>query len=249
MGTSIYGRNEDIPLRDQAKLFKTNFWGVVHGSLVALNLMRSKGGAIINLGSVLSDRAVPLQGMYSASKHAVNAFTDSLRMEIEKEDTPVSLTLIKPAAVDTMLTSHARSYMESEPELPAPVYAPDLVAGAILYAAVHPQRDVHVGAVSALMGAGAGLMSPLLDRVMRILMFWAQQKKQRSAPGRTDALYGPNGMELRQRQGHRRSTVHEHSLQTFLATGGKPLVLSVLAGAALLAASKINGNAAVKRQR
>lgn len=65
-GISIYGRNQDVPLADQEKLFQTNFWGVVHGSLVALDLMKDNGGALINLGSELSDRAVPLQGMYSA---------------------------------------------------------------------------------------------------------------------------------------------------------------------------------------
>src|SRR4051812_20550159 len=96
-GISIYGRNQDVPLEDQQRLFQTNFWGVVYGSLTALELMKGQGGAIINLGSEVSDRAVPLQGMYSASKHAVKGFTDSLRMEIEKDKVPVSVTLIKPA--------------------------------------------------------------------------------------------------------------------------------------------------------
>jgi short-subunit dehydrogenase len=91
------------------------------------------GGAIINVGSELSDRSVPLQGMYSASKHAVKAFTDSLRMELEKEGAPISVTLIKPAAIDTMFAVHAKNYMDKEPALPPPIYAPEIVAKAILY--------------------------------------------------------------------------------------------------------------------
>ena len=248
-GISIYGRHLDVPLLDQEKLFQTNFWGVVHGSMVALELMQKNGGAIINLGSELSDRAVPLQGMYSASKHAVKGFTDSLRMEIEHDHIPVSVTLIKPAGIDTMFTRHARNYMKNEPELPAPLYAPELVADAILYAAVHPQRDVHVGAASRLMGLQASATPGLLDQFMRLLMFKQQQKKQPSAPGRSDALYGPNGTDLQQREGRRSSKVHERSAYTYLATRGKPLALSLLVGGALLAAWKVSANAAAKQQQ
>src|SRR5690242_13676398 len=70
-GISIYGRLLDVPPEDHQRLIQTNLWGVVHGSTVAARHLRNKGGAIINLGSIVSDRAIPLQGMYSASKHAV----------------------------------------------------------------------------------------------------------------------------------------------------------------------------------
>lgn len=82
---------------------------MVHGSLEAVRHLRPRGGgAIVNLGSEVSDRAVPLQGTYAASKHAVKAFTDALRMELEREQAPISLTLIKPAAIDTLFTVHAK---------------------------------------------------------------------------------------------------------------------------------------------
>ena len=200
-GISIFGRNADVPLADHEKLFQTNFWGVVHGSLVAQELMRETGGAIINLGSELSDVAVPLQGMYSASKHAVKGFTDSLRMEAEKDGYPLSVTLIKPSGIDTMFTAHARNYMKNEPELPAPLYAPELVAEAILFAAENPQRDVFVGGASKLFSVQGQAAPRLLDKFMNLLMFKQQQKERPSAPDRTDALYQPNGMELQQRLG------------------------------------------------
>jgi len=237
-GISIYGRLRDIPLADQERLFQTNFWGVVHGSLVALELMQD-GGAIINLGSEVSDRAVPLQGMYSASKHAVKGFTDALRMEIEKDGKPLSVTLVKPAGIDTQFTSNARNYMKNEPELPAPLYAPELVADAILYAAEHPQRDIYVGGASRLVSLEGMMMPRLLDKFMQMFMFGQQQKKQLSTPQRSDALYSPGKLGLRQREGGRSSKVHEHSAYTYLSTRGKPLALTLLAGGALLAAWKL----------
>ena len=242
-GISIFGRNQDVPLADQEKLFQTNFWGVVHGSMVALDLMKDTGGALINLGSELSDRAVPLQGMYSASKHAVKGYTDSLRMEIEKDRIPVSVTLVKPAGIDTMFTGHARNYMQNEPELPAPVYAPELVADAILYAAEHPRRDIYVGGASKMVSLEGRVMPRVLDKFMNLVMFKQQQKDQPSSPERTDALYGPNGMELQQRQGGRDNQVHERSAYTYLSTRGRPLALSLLVGGTLLAAWKLSAQA------
>ena len=133
-GVSIYGKFEEVPLADQRRLFETNYWGVVYGSLAAVKQLRQRGGALINIGSALSDRAIPLQGAYCASKHAVKGFTDALRMELEHDGAPISVTLIKPAAIDTPYTEHAKNYLPVEPQNPPPVYAPDVVAEAILIA-------------------------------------------------------------------------------------------------------------------
>src|SRR3954464_1742650 len=101
-GVAIYGRLDQVAEEDSRRLFDTNFWGVVNGSLVALPYLKQNGGALINLGSEVSDAAVPMLGMYTASKHAVKGFTDALRIEIERVDqSPISITLIQPTAVDT----------------------------------------------------------------------------------------------------------------------------------------------------
>ena len=141
-GVSIFGRLEEVSLDDARRLFDTNFWGIVHGSLIALPELKRRGGALINLGSLVSDRAFPVQGFYSASKHAVKGFTDALRVELEEEDAPVSVTLIKPTSIATPFPRHAKNYLEVEPTLPPPVYAPENVANAILHCAEHPERDV-----------------------------------------------------------------------------------------------------------
>ena len=149
-GNSIYGKLWEIAEQDNRRLFDTNFWGVVNGSLAALPHLRVTGGALINVGSEVSDAVVPLQGMYSASKHAVKGFTDALRVELLEEKAPVCVTLIQPTAVNTPFPEHAKNYMAKEPKLPTPQIDPRQVAEAILDAASKPTRDVKVGLMSKL---------------------------------------------------------------------------------------------------
>lgn len=150
-GGSIYGRIEEVSEQDSRRLFDTNFWGVVNGSLAALPHLRAHGGALINVGSEVSETVVPLQGMYSASKHAVKGFTDALRVEVEELDkAPVSITLIQPTAVDTPFPQHAKNYMDKEPKLPTPQIDPHDVAEAILSAATKSAREIKVGMVAKI---------------------------------------------------------------------------------------------------
>lgn len=152
-GIGLYGRSEDIPLADKRRMFEINFWGMVHGCRAALPHLRRHGGALINIGSATSERAAPLLGTYSASKHAVKGYTDALRIELEEEGVPVAVTLVKPAATSTRFVEHAASAMEAEPEFPAPVYASDVVARAILRCAERPTRDITVGGAGRVMTA------------------------------------------------------------------------------------------------
>ena len=192
-GVSVYGLTWDVPLEDARQVFETNYWGVVNGSLAAVEHFRERGtsGAIINVGSVLSDRAIPLQGHYCASKHAIKGFTDALRMELEKEGVPVSVTLIKPNATDTPYAEHAANYMDEEPALPTPAYAPEVVARAILRAAEHPVRDVTVGAKDGVMSA-LGMVAPrLTDKIMEGAFFGQQQKDAPASGDPRGNLYEP----------------------------------------------------------
>jgi short-subunit dehydrogenase len=165
-GISIYGRLDEVSEEDSRRLFDTNFWGVVNGSLVALPHLLKRGGALINLGSEVSDAVVPLQGMYSASKHAVKGFTDALRIELEEVDeAPISVTLIQPTAVNTPFPQHARNYMDREPKLPTPQLDPKEVAEAILDAATDPARDVKVGMMAKLNTTTAKIAPKLGDKM------------------------------------------------------------------------------------
>lgn len=149
-GVSIYGRIEEVSEADSRRLFDTNFWGIVNGSLVAIPHLKHEGGALINVGSEVSESVVPLQGMYSASKHAVKGFTDALRIELQSDKVPISVTLIQPTAVDTPYPQHARNYMDKEPKLPSPMIDPQKVAEVILSAAIKPTHHVKVGMMAKI---------------------------------------------------------------------------------------------------
>ena len=153
-GLGVFGRIEQVSDADHRRLFDVNFWGVVYGTQIAAAHLKSKGGAIINLGSIASEAGLPLQGMYSASKHAIEGFTDAFRMEMEDAGAPISLTLIRPTSIDTPFPRHAKNYTQGRPTLPQPVYTPEDVADAILYAAVNGGRDYYIG-------GGAKLISVL----------------------------------------------------------------------------------------
>lgn len=187
-GVAIFGRLEEVSEEDSRRLFDTNFWGVVNGSLAALPHLRARGGALVNVGSEVSDAVIPLQGMYSASKHAVKGFTDALRVEVEQlDEAPVSITLIQPTAVNTPYPQHARNYMDREPKLPDPQIDPFQVAEAILRAATEGGRDYKVGAMAKMNTSMAKLLPRIADR------FSAKQagRQQQDAPPRQPqgALY------------------------------------------------------------
>ncbi len=191
-GISVYGTLDDIPLPDHRRVFDVNYWGVVHGSLIAARHLRERGGAIINVGSVLSDKAVVLQGPYSAAKHAVKGFTDALRMELEHDGAPISVTLIKPSAVDTPFFEHARSYLDSRGiRNPPPAYDPRLVAAAMLHACEHPRRDLVVGMGGHVLALLAGHFPRATDRLVEATMVSHQKSNTPAPPGWRDNLYAP----------------------------------------------------------
>jgi short-subunit dehydrogenase len=165
-GVAIYGRLDEVSDADSRQMFETNFWGVVYGSLVALPHLKASGGALINVGSEVSEAVAPLLGMYSASKHAVKGFTDALRVEIvEVDKSPISITLIQPTAVDTPFPQHARNYQQFEPKLPTPTIDPEDVADAILDAAVDPTRSTKVGTTAKLNTLTAKFAPSLGDKM------------------------------------------------------------------------------------
>ena len=188
-GVSIYGPVLDQSLRDQRRLFDTNYWGVVYGSIVACKHLRSRGGALINIGSVLSDVAIPIQGTYCATKHAVKGYTDALRLELEDEGAPISVTLIKPSAIDTPYTQHAKNLMTVEPQNPPPVYAPETVAEAILHCAENPERDLYVGGGGKVLSSAGQHAPRLTDKLMQATMFDMQKSDRPKPIDRRHSLY------------------------------------------------------------
>jgi short-subunit dehydrogenase len=232
-GVSFFGRLTEVALEDMRQLFEVNFWGTVHGARAAIPRLRRQGGALINVGSVVSDRAIPLQGTYSASKHAVKGFTDAMRMELEEEGVPVSVTLIKPSTIDTPYFKHAKNYMEVQPKPPAPVYAPEVVANAILRAAEHPVRDITIGGGGRFLTAMGAALPRLTDFYMERAMFSSQQSAEPDE-GRPGNLYRPSGEENLERGGYEGHVV-ESSVYTQAALSPGRMLLAAGVGLAVFA--------------
>jgi hypothetical protein len=143
---SVWGRVEDITDAEFERVIRVNFLGQVHGIHAALPaLRRAGGGVIIGVASVEGVRAVPLHGPYTASKFALRALYDCLRMELAQDGVPVAVTTTLPASIDTPFFEHAPSKLGAIVKPPPPVYAPEVVAGNIVYAAEHPRREIPVG--------------------------------------------------------------------------------------------------------
>src|SRR3954471_2890389 len=204
-GVSIFGRIEEVSLEDMRRMFDTVYWGVVHGSLQAVRQFRERGGgALVNVGSLFGDRATPLQSTYASAKHAVHGFTEALRMELEAEGAPVSVTLVHPGRIDTPYNEHAQAYTDRHPAHRVYVYTPETVAEAILFAAESPARDLYIGSQAKALAIIGRLAPRLTDKAMERYMYWGQQDPDRPSPPREQSALHQAGREpLRERGSHR----------------------------------------------
>lgn len=231
---SIYGRCTEVPLADMRRQFDVNYWGQVHGMLTAVRHLRERGGAIINVASALADRAIPLQGNYCATKHALKAFTDSLRMELEDEGVPISISLLKPGSIDTPLFEKSKTFLGVEPQPIPPVYTPDVVARAILSAAEEPVRDLIVGGMGKVVSLGEKLSPRLTDKYMERSTFESQKTGRRALADRPSNLYEPLPDDGGER-GHFEGRVKEWSAYTEAVLHPRATT-GILAGVGIIAA-------------
>jgi len=204
----------------------------VHGTLVAAETLKRSGGAIVNVGSVLGEFAIPFQGAYCAAKFAVKGFTEAFRRESESGRLPISVSLIKPAAIDTLFMEHARNRIGSPgTRNPPPAYHPHLVARAIVHACGHPVRDLVVGGAGGLSLVVANRMAPrLMDWTFARAGRFTQTSQDSGVPARRDSLYEPRE-DLAER-----SSLHPFTRKTSLALEAQlnpGISLGVLAGVAL----------------
>jgi short-subunit dehydrogenase len=243
-GVGVYGLAEEVSIADMRRLFDVNFWGTVHGCLAAIPRLRERGGALINVGSIESEIPVPYHSAYTASKHAIKGYTNTLRLELEKAGAPISVTLVKPAAIDTPFFDNAKNYLDKHPQPPPPAYSPEIVARTILHCAEKPVRDIVVGGAGRAMIGLTRNFPRTSDRVFEATMFSAQTNDE-PLVDRAGSLHGAsryNGRERGLFDGYVRS--HSYSTALALQPAQRVLGLALLGVAVVGAASVLRSDAA-----
>ena len=190
---SVYATVEQMEPAEMERLVQVNLLGAMYGSRVAVRHMRpARQGTIINVGSALSDRAVPLQSAYVASKHGLAGFTEALRLELAHDQTGIDVVLILPSSIDTPLFTWARSKLGVKPQPIPPVYQPGAVAEVIAHAAEHGGREIVVGGAGKLLTVGQWLSPSLVDRYMLQAGRGFEQQKTDAPDDRRDNLFEPS---------------------------------------------------------
>lgn len=190
-GVSTYATFKQQSPEDFRQVVEVIFFGQVNGARVALPLLERTGGALICVGSALSDRGIPLQGPYCAAKHALKGWLESLRVELLHEGSKVRVTLIKPSSINTPLFNKAKTQMGVMPMPAPPIYEPELAAEVILRAAEGDERDAFVGGAGKLLSVAERLSPKLLD-LQQIKQGFDSQKTNWPKPANAPTnLYGP----------------------------------------------------------
>jgi short-subunit dehydrogenase len=194
-GVSVYAEVQDIHPAEMERVVEVNLLGVMYGSRAAIpHLRRAGGGTIVNVGSALSDRAIPLQSAYVASKHGVAGFTEALRLEMAEDGSGIDVVLIMPSSINTPLFRFARSKLGVQPMPVPPVYDPRAVATAIAHAAQHGGREVVVGGWGKMLTVAQWLSPSLLDRYMlQGARAWKQQVTRRPDDARDNLFEASTG--------------------------------------------------------
>ncbi len=188
---SVFAPVDQITPDEYRRVTDVNYLGFVHGTLAALRRMKPRDrGVIVQVGSALAYRSIPLQSAYCASKHAIVGFTDSLRCELIHDRSRVKVTAVHMPALNTPQFGWVRSRLPDRAQPVPPIFEPEVAARAILYSARHPRRELFVGGSTLLAVWGQKLLPNVLDWYLGRTGYEAQQTDQRRAD-RPDNLDRP----------------------------------------------------------
>lgn len=189
---SVLSPVAEMSADEYRRVTEVTYLGTVHGTLTALSTMRKRGkGTIIQVGSALAYRSIPLQSAYCAAKHAVKGFTESLRTELLHDRSSIRLTMVHLSAMNTPQFQWVKSRLPRQSRPVPPIFQPEVAARAIFWASRHSRREVYVGypAVKAII---ANKFFPgFIDRRLSKTGYESQQTENREVVGRRDNLYAP----------------------------------------------------------
>jgi NAD(P)-dependent dehydrogenase (short-subunit alcohol dehydrogenase family) len=189
---SILSPAVDITAAEFRRVTEVTYHGYVYGTLAALRRMKPRDhGVIIQVGSALAYRSIPLQSAYCGAKHAVQGFVDSVRSELIHDGSHVHITTVQLPAVNTPQFSWIKSRMPRHPQPVPPIYQPEVIARAIYWASRHRRREVSVGWPTVKAIVGDKFIPGLLDHYLAWIGYDAQQTSQPVDPDRPNNLFSP----------------------------------------------------------
>jgi short-subunit dehydrogenase len=190
--TAVLAFFHETDLADFRRVTEVSYLGYVHGTMAALRRMRPRDrGVIVQVGSALSYRAIPLQATYCGAKFAIRGFTDAVRTELLHERSGVRLTMVQLPGLNTTQFTWVRTTLKRKPRPVAPVFQPEVAADAIVHAAAHPRRELWVGGNTPILILGNHVAPWLADRYLARTNVKAQQTGEPIEPDRRDYLYEP----------------------------------------------------------
>ncbi|MGZ4202510.1 MAG: SDR family oxidoreductase, partial [Thermoleophilaceae bacterium] len=217
--TAVLGEVVDTSAEEFRRVMEVTFLGSVHGTQAALRRMEPRGhGTIVQVGSALGIRGIPLQATYCSAKHAVQGFFESLRTELRHRGSPVHLYIVQLPGLNTTQFSWVRLHVRNEPQPVPPIYQPEVAAEAVHWAAHHKRRELWVGFPTVYTIIGSRLAPWLAEWYLARTGFKGQQTDKPATPGRRDYLeHALDDGEDHGFHGSFDDQAHSRSLQTLLA--------------------------------
>lgn len=189
---SVFSPINEMQAEDYRRVTDVTYLGTVHGSLAALRRMQGRDrGVIVQVGSALAYRSIPLQSAYCGAKHAIVGFTDSLRCELAHDESHVRVSAVHLPAVNTPQFGWVRSRLPHTGQPVPPIFQPEVAARAIVFVADHHRRELFVGRSTYMAIWGQRLVPGILDRYLGRTGYRAQQTDQVQPPERPDNLARP----------------------------------------------------------
>ncbi len=189
---TIFAPISDISPDDFRRATEVTYLGAVWGTMAALRRMRPRNsGTIVQVGSALAYRSIPLQAPYCAAKAAVRGFTDSLRCELSHDGSAVHVTMVQLSAFNTPQFEWGRTTLHKRPRPMGKIYQPEVAARAVFWAATHRRRELWVGIPAVQSILGTRLIPGLLDRYLGRKAYDGQHTDEPLPEGRQDNLYRP----------------------------------------------------------
>ena len=244
---SVFSPFLEMTAEEFKRVTEVTYLGYVYGTMAALRRMQARNrGTIVQVGSALAYRSIPLQSAYCGAKHGIVGFTDSIRCELVHTKSNVKLTVVHMPALNTPQFTWVKSRLPRKPQPVPPIFQPEVAAEAIVHAARHPRREYWIGAPTVSAITGQKFIPGLLDRYLGRTGYDSQQYDGLADPSRPNNLWEPLSGDFGA-HGEFDSRAHARSWQTTLNLNLRWISLGLLGLGLGVAFAKKGGKAKLSK--